>query len=521
MQNPIDDTLPPKSSSETCTDSLPLECVVKLFATLVDVEYTSPWKRKEQRCVYGSGFTVKGKLIITNARIVHRAAIVHVRRPGNAVKYKGKVVCCAPEVDLALITVSDPEFWENSTCVQFKTDLPTLDTDVTCVGYPTGGDGLSITRGVVSRVCSHFLRYFGESILMIQIDAAINAGNSGGPVFVNSDRQVIGVAICGKQAEVAQNIGYILSIPIVKMFLEQFHQYGKFLGISSIGLSFQSCENMSLRRRLGLPDEVEGGIRIKEVYPLGYAFGYIHDNDVLVKIDGRSIAQDGTISLAPDRKDERIDFNCIVTSKHPGDQCTTEIYRDGKKINLTLKLSQMQWRVPKLDNVDCQPKYLMVGGIIFVPFTYPWYQRARKQNATLPSGLYRLLDKFKQRIDQEIVVVAKVLSHDCNFGYQHLGCEMITHLNGEKINNLTHMATLVAQNKQPYLEFSLKSRDTIVLDSLEVKDAESEIMETHAIYDISLGIDTTTTDTTTNTTVRVTNTSTTVISTSATEENST
>ena len=59
---------------------------------------------------------------------------------------------------------------------------------MTCVGYPLGGDNISVTRGVVSRIdVSH------EALLRVQIDAAINPGNSGGPVFDEAGR-VVGVA---------------------------------------------------------------------------------------------------------------------------------------------------------------------------------------------------------------------------------------------------------------------------------------------------------------------------------------
>ena len=61
-------------------------------------------------------------------------------------------------------------------------DLPELDTNVTAVGYPMGGDNLSITRGVVSRVDLMDYTMLGAGdppLLTIQIDAAINPGNSG------------------------------------------------------------------------------------------------------------------------------------------------------------------------------------------------------------------------------------------------------------------------------------------------------------------------------------------------------
>jgi hypothetical protein len=98
----------------------------------------------------------------------------------------------------------------NSICPTLSTSLPKLDENVTCVGFPTGGTQISVTRGVVSRidVDSHY-------VLRIQIDAAINPGNSGGPVF-DEHQKVVGVASAHLRG--AGNIGYIIPSKIVAMF---------------------------------------------------------------------------------------------------------------------------------------------------------------------------------------------------------------------------------------------------------------------------------------------------------------
>ena len=106
-----------------------------------------------------------------------------------------------------MVEVVDDRFWDGLPQVQFGSDTPALDSNVSAVGYPMGGDNISITRGVVSRsvamlmarilCCSAYLILLARVDLMdytmlglgdpplltIQIDAAINPGNSGGPVF--------------------------------------------------------------------------------------------------------------------------------------------------------------------------------------------------------------------------------------------------------------------------------------------------------------------------------------------------
>lgn len=76
---------------------------------------------------------------------------VHVRREGRPTKFPARVLCCAPAVDLALLTVDDDSFWENLTPLQLA-EVPHLQDSVVVVGYPVGGDSICVTKGVVSRV---------------------------------------------------------------------------------------------------------------------------------------------------------------------------------------------------------------------------------------------------------------------------------------------------------------------------------------------------------------------------------
>jgi S1-C subfamily serine protease len=72
-----------------------LENVVKIFVTKVPAKYDTPWKKGTQKSCTGSGFCIEGRLIITNAHVVHQHTVVRVRRSGNAVKYAAKV-CYSP-----------------------------------------------------------------------------------------------------------------------------------------------------------------------------------------------------------------------------------------------------------------------------------------------------------------------------------------------------------------------------------------------------------------------------------------
>lgn len=111
-----------------------------------------------------------------------------------------------------------PSFGE----LRFSDEIPHLQDDICVIGYPLGGDNVCITQGVVSRVEPVHYAHSGSNLLAVQIDAAINPGNSGGPAFV--DGKVVGVAFQNIQS--ANNVGYIIPIPIIRHFLTDVEKGG-------------------------------------------------------------------------------------------------------------------------------------------------------------------------------------------------------------------------------------------------------------------------------------------------------
>ncbi|ETO17996.1 hypothetical protein RFI_19301 [Reticulomyxa filosa] len=106
------------------------------------------------------------------------AKTIRVRKHSDptAKKYTAQVLHVGHDCDLAILTVKDEKFWENTKALNFG-GIPQLQDSIVVVGYPTGGDNICVTKGVISRI--NFVTYSHglNSLLSIQIDAAINPGN--------------------------------------------------------------------------------------------------------------------------------------------------------------------------------------------------------------------------------------------------------------------------------------------------------------------------------------------------------
>ena len=193
-----------------------------------------------------------------------------------------------------------------------------------------GGDTLSITKGVVSRIEHQPYVHSSITLLAGQIDAAINPGNSGGPVIV--DGKIVGVVMQGIPS--SQNIGYMVPAPIIKHFFEDLSDE-QLDGFPNLGVYMQYMENPDIREKYTMPVNITG-VLVNQVIPGSSADGIIQPGDVILSIDDSPIANDGTVEF---RAKERTNLAYIVQKHQIGDDLNLKILRNGKVQNLSVNLS--------------------------------------------------------------------------------------------------------------------------------------------------------------------------------------
>jgi S1-C subfamily serine protease len=127
--------------------------VVQVFTSSVDNDWDMPWSRSRPEKSTGSGWILDtaNRIIVTNAHVVEFASTLQVRRESDPIKYEATVLYVAHQVDLALLTVAKSAFWRDAIELSLGSD-PRIQQSVHVIGYPLGGENLSVTGGVVSRV---------------------------------------------------------------------------------------------------------------------------------------------------------------------------------------------------------------------------------------------------------------------------------------------------------------------------------------------------------------------------------
>jgi len=432
--------------------------VVKVFVDYTDPSFAMPWQMRRQTKTTGSGFIIEDRRIITNAHVVANQNRILIRKHGDAKKYPARLIASGHECDLAVVTVDDEEFWKDVNPLTFG-ETPMLQDPLVVVGYPMGGDSLCITAGVVSRNDILSYTHGNFRLLCTQIDAAINAGNSGGPA-VNKDGKVVGVAFQGYDE--AQSIGYIIPTVVVNRFLKDLEQHHKYTGFVTLGIIYQTLENPSFRKYLGMTDvRVEDlpagvsatGIVVCQVDPsrkgkvdsdstTNSTSTVLKKRDVIMAIAGNDVADDGTIVF---RNMERVGLSYALLDKFPDEEVELTILRDGRVLNISVPLVPSNSLIPE-HQWDKTPRYFIYGGLVFTPLTLDYLREEfgqRKYMSNAPTALLQLLQEyFKKEEGEEVVIVSQILASDITSGYE-LKHTRVHKVNGIKVKNLQHLVTML------------------------------------------------------------------------------
>jgi serine protease len=443
------------------------KALVKVYASHQLFNYASPWQYGQSFNSTATGFIIDGNKIITNAHAVLNSKFLQIRKEGDSKKYKATVKFVSEDYDLALIDVEDKSFFSGTSSLKLGS-LPEVQDNVTVYGYPLGGDKLSTTQGIVSRMEHNTYTLTNKRFLIGQTDAAINSGNSGGPVI--SKNKVVGVAFAGLTS--ADNIGYFIPVNILYHFLDDIKD-GNYEGAPGLGLQWSKLESPSHRRMLGLEKNSQG-ILIKKIFKGSPFEGALKINDVLLKLDNKPIEYDGTIEF---RKNEKTDFAYVNQQKKHGDTITYEIVRDKKKQTGQVKLNSknIKYSIVKDVTLETAPSYLVYGGLLFEPLTNNYMTVTQGVLASV----YEKEDKFKDY--SELAVLVRVLPFDVNLGYTDIENVVIIKVNGQKYKDFKDFVKKVESVKSEFIIFETDKGEEIVLDVKQVQAEKAELMRNYNI----------------------------------------
>jgi len=444
------------------------QAIVKIYTTAQLPNYQAPWSSSMQSYT-GSGAIIEGGYILTNAHVVANQTFIEVQRYGQRKRYIAKVYAVSHQADLALLKVENKTFFQGVTPLVFG-DLPEVEQKIVVYGYPMGGSTLSATIGVVSRVEHHVYAHSGESFLAIQVDAAVNPGNSGGPAL--SRGKIVGVVM--QVISKSQNIGYLVPVSMVKHFINDMKD-GKRDGFADISLGTQNLENPAIRSYYGLDENISGKL-INKIIHSSTLYGVLREGDILTAVDGHNIEDDGTVEF---RRHEYTHFHYFIDMHQMGQKVGLDIVRNKQSMHIQalLKNTADDIYLVKTTRYDEMPSYFILGGYVFSPLTRNLILSTNKNRLRLSY----LASEWQEENKSEVVVLLKVLASDMSRGDNDFGMWPVEKVNGQTFKDFKDFYKKVNAVTDKYIVLEDKDGVKVIIDRQEAAIKQNNILRQYNI----------------------------------------
>lgn len=432
------------------------DTVVQVFAQIAEFDILQPYHTPHQYAAYGSGFFINADGdLITNAHVINQARSVWIQIPSLGRRIIDvEVVGMTPDRDIALLRLK-PE--GKKLIISALGEIPYLhlgDSDsvhradeVLALGYPLGQQSLKSTTGVIS----------GREQHLLQIDAAINPGSSGGPLL-NEMGQVVGINASGIRE--AQNVGYAIPINDLKIVLPDLYKT-RLLRKPFLGVMYNNASE-SLTEYLGNP--LPGGCYVVEVvkgstlYKAGVKAG-----DMLYAIDGHQLDLYGDMQVP--WSEDRISVIDYVSRLQAGQNVHIVVYRKGdrKEFNFKLDLSELppiRKIYPGYEDID----YEVFGGMVVMQLTLNHIIVMEK----MVPGLSKYVEMKHQ--SEPVLLITHIFADSQIYRTRTVTPgSTINEVNGKKVTNLAEFREILKESvHDKFLTFRASDNLTRISDNILV-----------------------------------------------------
>lgn len=367
------------------------DTVVQIFSQVAETDLLQPYKTPTQGTGSGSGFFINAEGdLLTNAHVIDQASAIWIQIPSLGKRILDvEIVGVSPERDVALLRLT-PEskkiIIDQLGAVPFLTlgdsDTARRSDEVMALGYPLGQQSLKSTTGVVS----------GHENRWIQTSAALNPGNSGGPML-NNRGHVVGIN--NAKIHGADNVGYFIPINEVKTILPDLHKV-KLLRKPFLGIVFNNATD-ALTDYLGNP--APGGAYVVEVVKNSTLDkAGLQRGDMIYKINNYNLDIFGEMRVP--WSEDKVSLIDYVSRLSIGQDINLVVYRHGERKQLAAKFEETELPAvsevyPGYETID----YEVFGGIVVTQLTLNHLQLLGSR----APGLAKYMD-MKKRLEPTLII---------------------------------------------------------------------------------------------------------------------
>jgi S1-C subfamily serine protease len=412
---------------------LELSALVRIVTDVVTFDWFVPYKTNSSYQSVGTGFFIDmNGYILTCAHVVSNAIKVSVVIPAiGKDKFDAEIVAMCPYTDIALLKTTN---YKNKAFLSLgnSDDIKPKD-QVTAIGYPLGQDRLKYTSGIVS----------GIQGSLIQTDAPINSGNSGGPL-VDNNNNVVGINSSKIASSKADNIGY--AVPIYEFNILKKIMYSGKIKIIHKPKLYMKFNNVDKNILKYLGTRCKSGYLVRKIYTVSplYKSG-VRDGDIICSFDNNKIDNFGETTVP--WSTQKVHMGELITRYKIGDKVPVVFWSKKNKdmIKSIIEFNnkdefKIKKRYSQFETID----YEIINGCIIMELTNNHLQSPRIFQTS--QEIYDNLVKYyaTEKKAEPRLIITKIFGgsymskvNNINFG------ELLTNVNGKQVSTLNELRDIM------------------------------------------------------------------------------
>ena len=307
------------SGGEMSVEEVAAACADTVVEITTETVSTNQWMQQYVTSGAGSGVIISSDgYIITNNHVIKGADNITVKtRSGE--EYAATLVGTDPETDIAVIKV---EATGLSAAQMGNSDNLSVGQTVVAIGNPLGELGGTVTDGIVSAL-SREIKIDGETMTLLQTNAAVNPGNSGGGLF-DTNGKLIGIVNAKSSGSGIEGLGFAIPINTAQNVASQLMENGVVSGRVQMGLSLTDVDNYYTAMQAGVS---RTGVYVAAVNSTTAQQAGFQRGDCILAIDGTEVSSSEEVKA-------------LLKNYQVGDKMKVTVLRGNTAVDLTLTIQQ-------------------------------------------------------------------------------------------------------------------------------------------------------------------------------------
>jgi len=455
--------------------------IVALRVTQQFFDEALPWRKKSPEVVEGTAVVISKRLLLTQANLVQSATFIQVEKLGRADWIPARLVHQDSAINLALLTVDQPGFFDDLEPAQIAANVATRGP-VHSVRWKDRQ--LEVSNSRPGRIEVLESPYGSVHHAFLRLSTDFSSGGHAEPVFAGDELIGLTVMQDGQMATV-------IPAEILKAYAESPAREGdtdRYRGFASIGsLRWQTNTDPALVAYLGLEGEPRGAF-IRQVPWGSTGCSSLRPRDILLALDGHEIDAIGNYEHP---LYGQLRFDQIVVEGHsPGDVIPARVFRDRQLLDVEIELrtSPSSARLIPWRRSDSDPPYLVAGGFVFREldgrYLSIWGTDWRTQAPNQLVYFNDLLGIAQSPEHRRIILVTQVLPSEYNIGYHGVADLPVKSINGYPIDSIADVEQAFGQPKdglQRILFYPNSTINEVVLDASTLEAATAAILADYEV----------------------------------------